>query len=235
MANQSKVLTTLSDFMRTLLTPYDVDLALDDLAIRLCEILEVEGAGVSLAKDDRLQSATALPPAIMPLEETQEATQTGPCVTAFRTGKTVAINDLRESQFCQQWPEYCRTADRIGYRAVASIPMQIEKDSIGAISLYSQEVRAWQDDDLYLAQIFADAATVYLLNASTYDRERLLNKQLQHALDSRIFIEQAKGIIAEARGVEVHEAFELIRRQARSRNASLRSVAEAIVTLGLRL
>ena len=235
MANNSKILTTLSDFMRTLLTPYDVDLALDDLALRLCEILEMEGAGVSLAKDGRLQSATALPPAISPLEETQEATQSGPCVTAYRTTETVAVSDLRKSEHCEAWPEYCASADQIGYRAVAGIPMKIEKHSIGAISLYSQEVREWKEEDLFLARIFADAATVYLLNASTYDRERLLNQQLQQALDSRSLIEQAKGIIAEARGVDVQAAFELIRRQARSRNASLRSVAEAIVKLGLRL
>src|SRR5690625_6055013 len=91
--------------------------------------------------------------------------------------------------------------------------MKIEKHYIGAISLYSQEVREWKEEDLFLARIFADAATVYLLNASTYDRERLLNQQLQQALDSRILIEQAKGIIAEARGVDVQAAFELIRRQ----------------------
>src|SRR5690625_4831385 len=120
--------------MRTLLTPYDVDLALDDLALRLCEILEMEGAGVSLAKDGRLQSATALPPAISPLEETQEATQSGPCVTAYRTTETVAVSDLRESEHCEAWPEYCASADQIGYRAVAGYPMKTGNHPIGAFS-----------------------------------------------------------------------------------------------------
>ncbi len=235
MPDHSKVFTALSDFIRTLLTPYDIDLALNDLAIRLCELLEVEGAGVSLAKDDHLRLATALPPDITPLEETQSAHQSGPCVTAFRKGQAVMVNDLHDSKCRQTWPEYCKTAAEIDYRAVAGIPMKIEDNAFGAINLYSKRAREWGEREIFLTQTFADAATVYLLNASTFDRERVLNKHLQHALDSRVLVEQAKGIIAEARGITVDEAFELIRRQARSRNASLRSVAEAIVTLGLRL
>src|SRR5690625_3951794 len=103
--------------MRTLLTPYDVDLALDDLALRLCEILEMECAGVSLTKHGPRQSSTALPPAISPLEETQEATQSGPCVTAYRTTEPVAVSDLLKSEHCEAWPEYCASADQLRYRA----------------------------------------------------------------------------------------------------------------------
>jgi AmiR/NasT family two-component response regulator len=77
-------------------------------------------------------------------------------------------------------------------------------------------------------------ATACVANASRLDRLRHTAEQLQTALDSRIVIEQAKGLVAGERGITLDEAFEVLRGHARSRNASLRSVSEAVVTLGLR-
>jgi PAS domain S-box-containing protein len=66
-------------------------------------------------------------------------------------------------------------------------------------------------------------------------QERLaeLNEQLETALASRVVIEQAKGMLAERRGISVEEAFQLLRKHARDHNASLQDVATAVVTLGL--
>lgn len=235
MIDYQNVFNTFTDFVSTLLSPYDVDLALDDLAIRLRELLEIDGAGVSLAKDGELQLATAVPSAIKPLEDVQVRAQLGPCVSAFRKQQAITVTDLQRPLHREEWPEYCATAAKIPINSVAAIPMRIGENAIGAVNLYAHEIRSWDDQEITLAQAFADAATVYLLNASTYDTQRTLNRHLQNALDSRILIEQAKGITAEARGIDVEDAFELIRKQARSRSASLRSVAEAIVRLGLRL
>lgn len=235
MLDHPKALKALSDFLHTLLTPYDLNLVLDDLAVRLCDILQIAGAGVSLAQEGRLKMATALPPAIMPIEATQEATQTGPCIAAFQARQTVAVNDLSEAEHREMWPKYCATAEEIGLQAAAGIPMQVSDKSFGAVSLYATEVKHWQEDELFLARTFADAATVYLMNSSSYDRERALNEQLQHALDSRVVIEQAKGILAEAHGTDVQTAFESIRTHSRNHNTRVREVAEAIVERGLRL
>lgn len=77
-------------------------------------------------------------------------------------------------------------------------------------------------------------ATSYLVNASRFDEQWRIADQLQHALDSRIVIEQAKGIIAEDHGIAVDMAFQRLREHARNHNAGLRATADAVVNLGLR-
>jgi AmiR/NasT family two-component response regulator len=134
-----------------------------------------------------------------------------------------------------RWPEYAATAARHGIRAAAGVPLKLEGTAIGALDLYAREVREWSAEDVAAAQVLADMATSYLVNVSKLEQHRQLNEQLQQALHGRVVIEQAKGITANARAVSVDVAFDLIRRHARSRSATVRSVAEAIVRSGLQV
>ena len=84
-----------------------------------------------------------------------------------------------------------------------------------------------------MAGVLADVATSYVVNASMLRQQEQLSEQLQHALESRVVIEQAKGITAQQHSVTVDHAYQLMRRHARNNNASLRIVAEAIVGVGL--
>ena len=121
-----------------------------------------------------------------------------------------------------------------GFLAVAAIPMIAESRVLGVVDLYAHSPRDWTDDDIAAARVFADVATSYIINASELEQTRRTAEQLQEALDSRIVVEQAKGILAADGQVDMDGAFELRRRHARTHNASLRSVAEAVVNLGLR-
>ena len=76
-------------------------------------------------------------------------------------------------------------------------------------------------------------ATSYVVNASKLRQQEQLTEQLQHALESRVVIEQAKGITAQQNSVTIDQAYQLMRGHARNNNASLRLVAEAIVAVGL--
>jgi AmiR/NasT family two-component response regulator len=78
-------------------------------------------------------------------------------------------------------------------------------------------------------------ATSYVVNASKLHQQEQLSEQLQEALESRVVIEQAKGITAQQHAITVDDAYQLIRRHARNNNASLRVVAEAIVAVGLQV
>ncbi|ROR73828.1 ANTAR domain-containing protein [Bogoriella caseilytica] len=223
---------TLSDFVRTLVQPYDPDAALNDLALRVAEVLQIRGAGVSLYENNKLQMVTAIPPHLKPLELFQEEHQVGPAVEAFHTGTTREISDLAAER--ERWPEYVAAALGTGTTSIAVLPLALEDEAFGTLTLYAER-RGWPESDIAAASVLADMATAYLINASTNRQHTELNKQLSLALDSRVVIEQAKGIIAEHCGVAVAQAFEMIRNHARRHNLKVRDLADAIVSMGLRL
>lgn len=233
MSDHSPFLDTLSRFARALIEPYDVDVALNELTSHITDMLGLAGSGVSLMRDGRLHFENAANATAGELEQTQHDYERGPCLDTIRTGEIVAIADL--DQYSQRWPEYCEVARRHNVRSVAGIPLSLVGETIGALNLYSAEPREWSMNDLLAARVFADMATGYLVNASKLDQQRQLNGQLQRALDQRLVIEQAKGITAQDHDTSVEAAFALIRRHARNHNASIQTVAEAIVRAGLRV
>jgi GAF domain-containing protein len=226
-------LRTLSAFARALPSGYDVEVVLEDLTDSVSQVLALSGAGVSLVDSGRLRMVTAAGAAFEELELVQEQTQRGPCRDAFDSGVVVSCADVRTEQ--DRWPEYAAGAQRLDVAAVAGVPMRLADQTIGALNLYDAAVRDWSEDDLAAAGVLADVATSYLVNASTLHQQQQLNEQLTHALESRVVLEQAKGMTARDAGVSVDEAHHRIRRHARSHNTSLRAVAEAIVELGLRV
>jgi transcriptional regulator with GAF, ATPase, and Fis domain len=232
MADEKLLSAALSEFARTLVKRFAISDVLDDLAQRVTLVLGIAGAGVSLREGDRLRFVTAVDERTTNLERIQEREQAGPCIDAWRSGEVVTVADLRAT--AGAWRAYGQAARAAGIVAVAGVPMSVERTVIGALDLYDARVNEWDRDDLAAARVLADMATSYVVNASELDRQRRTTEQLQEALDSRIVIEQAKGIIAAERGVSVDEAFEVLRRHARSRNTHLRAVADAVVNLGLR-
>jgi GAF domain-containing protein len=167
------------------------------------------------------------------LERSQEDHQEGPCRDAYETGEVVRVTDVRQES--ARWPDYSATATRLGVAGVAGIPMRDGDEVIGALNIYSREPRDWSDQDIAVAVVLADVATSYVLNAAKLHDQEKLSQQLQHALDSRVVIEQAKGITAHQNTVPVDQAYQLMRRHARNNNTSLRVVAEAIVGVGLKV
>jgi GAF domain-containing protein len=225
--DQRLYVKTLSEFAGVLVSPYEVHTALETLTDRVRDVLDLAGSGVSLARGDRLEFSTAFGSAVAEIERTQERTQVGPCVTAFRSGQTIAVPDLTREH--DRWPDYAATAARANIAAVASLPMKLGEQTVGALNLYARGTRDWSEEDLAAAQVMADMATVYLINADRLHQQVALNTQLQIALDSRIVIEQAKGALAAKDQITPDAAFERLRSHARSRRAPIRSVAEDVV------
>ena len=223
---------TLSAFTHTLLTPYDTQTMLEELTDRVTAVLNLTGSGVVLAVDGHLTLASAMPTAVAELERLQEQQESGPSWDAFRTGEPVTVADLREHR--SEWAAFREGAERLGLRAVAAVPMELEEWCVGALSLYAAEPREWPEEDVAATTALADMATGYLVNASKLRQQEQLAEQLQTALDSRVVIEQAKGMVAAAEGITVDEAFARLRRYARDRNLVLRAVAQQVVSEGLR-
>ena len=233
MLDQSLLLRTLSRFAQALPAHYDVEAMLSDLAESVTGVLGLGGSGVTLEADGRIVFVTAAGTQLEELERVQERHQAGPCCDAFRSGEMIVVSDLATVR--DRWPDYTATADRLGVVGVAGIPMRLADRSFGALNLYSTEPRIWLQEELDAARVLADVATSYLVNASKVRQLEQLTEQLQHALDSRVVIEQAKGAVATRDGISVDDAYNRIRHHARSRNATVRTVADAIVTLGLQI
>jgi GAF domain-containing protein len=223
----------LGEFARTLAGRFDVSEVLYRLSEHVIEILGVEGTGVSVVdKEGKLRPVTAPNELTRQLESCEEEHQQGPCVDAFHQGDVVVVADL--AGYAERWPEWCREADRLGVQAVLGIPLLVRDESLGAMNIYSSEPRQWRDSEVRVARVLCDIAASYVSNASDLDEAQRTAEQLQEALDSRIIIEQAKGVLAAEQRISVDDAFQILRDHSRRHGASLRSVAEAVVNLGLR-
>jgi GAF domain-containing protein len=106
-----------------------------------------------------------------------------------------------------------------GVGGIAGIPMRLDDQIIGALNLYSAGPREWSERDVGVAEVLADVATSYVVNASKLRQQEQLSEQLQQALESRVVIEQAKGITAQQNSVRIDQAYQLMRGHARSNNA----------------
>jgi GAF domain-containing protein len=232
MIDRSRLVHELHVFARRLVTDYPVSDALHDLVDATTAILDVHGAGTNLADGDRLMFATAAPADIAALEEIQERDQVGPCVAAFQSDEPVVVSDLTTGE--HPWPALTSVAAQTGISAVAAVPLRLNGTRLGALDIYSRGPHVWTAEEVETAELLAALATGYIANASRLDHARQTVEQLQEALDSRIVIEQAKGVLAGERGISVDQAFAQLRAHARHNQAPLRQVAQAVVDLGLR-
>jgi GAF domain-containing protein len=235
MYDQALLLDTLSRFARVLPARYDLEETLSELAESVTTVLDLCGSWVTLADDGQLRSLNPVSQAVAELERdhTQLHPFPCPCRDAYSSGEGVQVTDVRQET--TRWPEFSASAIRLSIAGVAAVPMRLADQIIGALNLYSAEPRAWSDEDMAVAGVLANMATSYIVNASKLRQQRQLTEQLQDALKTRIVIEQAKGITSELHSVTLTQADQLMRAHARSNNASLRVVAEAIVAVGLQV
>jgi hypothetical protein len=157
----------------------------------------------------------------------------GPCIDSFTSGRVVSVPDIRRSP--PAWAQFTERALELGFLAVDAIPMRLRTETIGTLNLLRTEPGELDEGDMVAAKAFADVATIGILHERTLTQSNDVREQLQHALDSRIVIEQAKGVIAYKRGLSIEEAFSLIRQHARSHQIGISAVATAIVNRELDL
>jgi len=231
---EGDIIDALVHLADTLVADYDVIDFLHYLVARCTQLIDVDEAGVMLADPHgQLHPVAASTEQVHFLELFEIQNHDGPCLDAYRTGETVGADDL--SQFRQQWPTFVSEALRYGFRSAHSVPMQLRNETIGAINLLSTDVRQLSETDIKLASALADIATIGLLQERRVSAATTTTGALQHALGSRILIEQAKGVIAERNNTSIDAAFEAIRGYARHHQLGLTFVAEQIVTRQLDL
>ena len=224
---QARLADVFVEMADTLVDDFDVIEFLHVLAGRCVELLGVSAAGLLLTdQKGALQVVAASSERTRLLELFQLQTDEGPCLDCFRTGQPVSVTDLPSAG---RWPQFTGAAADVGFAAVYALPMRLRDEIIGALNLFHIDPGPVPEDTLRVGQALADVATIGLLQQRAIHRRNILTEQLQTALNSRILIEQAKGVLAERHRLDLDDAFTLLRRGARSRNRRLSELARAIV------
>jgi GAF domain-containing protein len=219
---------TFVDMADTLVADFDVLDFLTVLTTRCVELFDLSQAGLMLAnlrREVAVAASSSHEMEVLELFELQH--QEGPCLDCFHTGQPVRCDDLERA--LARWPRFAPEALAAGFRSVYALPLRLRDQVIGALNLLRAQPGVFGADDLVAAQALADVATIGILQHRAADEYRLLAEQLQYALNSRIVIEQAKGVLAEHAGVDMDGAFAALRRYARDNNRRLVDTAAAVV------
>ena len=227
MTRERQLVETFVEVADTLVDDFDVIDLLLTLAGRCVRLLDVDAAGIMLI-DQRghLHAAAASTESARLVELFELQSDAGPCVDCCRTGIPVVNADLEAN--AERWPRFAEAARESGFVAVHALPLRLRHTVIGALNLFSAGSRELTEDDVRVGQGLADVATIGILAQRSLHQAELLAEQLQSALNSRIVIEQAKGVLAERRQISVDEAFTLLREHARRHNLRLSDVAREV-------
>jgi GAF domain-containing protein len=228
MSRETLLTRTFVELADTLVDDFDVVELLTRLAHRCVEVLDVAAAGLMLIApegDLRVVASSSEEMRLVELFEIQS--QEGPCPDCFRTGEPALHTDLASED--AHWPRFGPIAVKAGFRSVHALPMRLRGETIGALNLFQDAAGGLAEADVVVAQALADVATIGILQHRAASQAHLLVDQLNHALNSRVMIEQAKGILAERAGLSMEGAFSWLRHHARSHNLLLVDVAQAVI------
>ncbi len=213
----------------TLVDDFDLVEFLQMLTSRTAELIGVPAVGLLLADaHGHLQVIAASDEATWLLELFQIQICEGPCLDAYTTQTPVVNADLRTA--ADRWPTFAPWATAVGFQSVHALPLRLRAKVIGTLNLFGTQVGGLEPGDVKVVQALADVATIGLLQERAIHHGDVLTEQLQHALTSRVVIEQAKGALAQAHDIDVDQAFELLCRYARDHDLRLIDVARTIVT-----
>ncbi len=211
----------------TLTADFDIIDLLHTLVSVSVDLLDVDAGGLVLADEHGdLQLVASTSEQAELVEVMQVGAGAGPCVDCFRTGVPVTVDDIELSG--STWPTFQAAALGQGFHAVFATPMRLRGHVLGAMNLFSVRPGAPSTHDAVIAQGLADIATIGILHERSIRETHVLNDQLQRALESRVLIEQAKGVLAAVAGLDMDAAFTVLRTYARDHRMALRDVAAQV-------
>ena len=229
MPREALLARTFVELADTLVDDFDVVELLTLLTDRCVEVLDVSAAGLMLASpgenDLRVVASSSEEMRLVELFELQS--QEGPCPDCYRTGEPAVTENLAADD--SRWPRFGPVAREAGFLSAQALPMRLRGVTIGTLNLFRAKVGTLEESDVVAAQALADVATIAILQHRAAIQAHLVVDQLNHALNSRILIEQAKGILAERAGLDMEGAFSWLRKHARNHNLLLVDVAQSII------
>ncbi len=231
MATQIRAALVSAAFVKltdTLVGEYDVLDVLHTLVEECVELLDASAAGLLLASPSgELQVVASTSEESYLVEVLQQQAGAGPCVDCYLSGKVVTLGNI--AAFSDTYPDFAAAALSQGFHSVHAIPMRVRDRTIGALNLFRTETGDVTPEDAAIGQAMADVATISILQERTVREDAAVNEQLQRALNSRILIEQAKGVISQLSTVDMDEAFKRLRADARANNHPMSESAENVI------
>ena len=212
----------------TLIEDYDIVDLLHTLVERTAHILEAADAGILLPDaDGNLEVVASTSERSHLIGLLQLEAGEGPCVDAYQSGQVVAVDDI--ASVYARWPKFATLAGAQGYQSMYAIPMRLRAETIGSLNLFNDRLGPIAAEDSAAARALTAAATIGILQERALRESDIARAQLQRALDSRVLIEQAKGVISHQHQVDMDEAFARLRATARNSGRLLSDVARSVV------
>lgn len=205
----------------------DIELVLREVCEAAAELLGVDGSGLLMVDEGRVQRSTvATDDHGRELEEHQEALGEGPCVDALMIDTTVHTADVTRDE---RWPRLAKVLSDRSVRAVVGAPVHVGGQPVGSINAYRMEPYEWDDSDLAaLGQLSVIAGRVLSTALLASSKERVV-EQLQEALENRVAIERAVGFLMGRQQLGAVDAFERLRQRARSERRKVVEVADDVL------
>jgi len=228
---ESRLASTFVRLADTLVVGFDMVDLLHSLVETTGDLLEASAVGLVLSDGaGELDVAASTNETTALIELAQVRAAAGPCVECYVTGRSVFATEIGSRP---DWEEFDRLATTQGFRAVHSVPLRLRDTIIGALTMYWDRPNALSETDSTIAQSLADVATISILQERALRESDLTVEQLQIALESRVLIEQAKGVLAWTHNLGMDEAFALLRGYSRNNSIPLRTVAAGVVDRSL--
>lgn len=229
---ETRLAATFVALADTLVADYDVVDMLQTLVDACADLLDASAAGLMLS-DDRgelaVVASTTEENKLVDLMQVQSGR--GPSLECFEKGVMVEISDIASSD--GRWPDFRESALDQGFKALHVVPMRLRSTTIGVLNLFRGEPGVLGETDTTLAQGLADIATIGILHERAIRESDIAQAQLQYALESRVRIEQAKGVLSQVHGLDMDSAFRMLRQYARNNGLPLRDVAQQVVDRSL--
>jgi GAF domain-containing protein len=207
--------------------PVTLEDALDRIVASADALFGVDGTALMLVdRDQVLRNLAASDERARPLEDLQAEHGEGPCVDAFDGKEPVGAADLADDD---RWPAFAPAAVERGLRAVLASPIPYSDQAVGVVAVLAGGRHDWTDAEGEAIVAFTELTALLILNAMEARERGRVAGELQVALDSRVVIEQAKGVLVGRHGLTTRQAFERLRRQARDQRRPLTEVARAVV------
>jgi hypothetical protein len=227
MTREQRLAHVFVELADTLVDDYDVIDLLHNFCERSVELLQAGAPGLILADQrGRLHVMASTTEQARLLELFVLQNDDGPLPGLLPTGEQMVNINLDEVQ--DRWPAFRAATTRAGYRSTHALPLRLRGQAIGVLNLLCTRTLELSDD-IAIGQALCDVATVGLLQERFIRQGEVLAEQLQAALNSRILIEQAKGVLAERAGTDPDTAFTLLRAHARNDHRQLSAVAADVI------